>query len=101
MHQHFGIIHAIPRPDARLSLCAFNHHIRQTLDRPALIANKMGMLMPSCPIADAIAPDLVIAPHTMEEFFAGKGVKRAIERDVVRPRGKLTENLRSAQRRFA
>jgi hypothetical protein len=48
-------------------------------------------------LADAVAPDLIVAADAVEELFAGQGVKGPVKSDTVDSLGQKFENLRCAE----
>lgn len=98
VQQHFGIIHPVSAPHAAAP--GGDRRVLEAFDRSALITDKMRVPVAglSLGLTQAIEPDLLIAASAMEQMILREGVQRAIEGDVVGPRGQMFANLVRAQR---
>ena len=53
----------------------------------------VGMICVGVELAEAVAPDLVVAADAMKELFIGQGIEGAVEGDAVDSAWKALENL--------
>lgn len=72
----------------------------EALDSPALLADKMGMLMHARLFRSAggVAPGAILPADPVDELLADKGVEGSIHRDGIGPRGHCFQNPRRRQR---
>lgn len=52
-------------------------------------------------VAQRISPGTIFTPDAMDEFFAGKGVEGAVDRDCVGVAGKFGKDVGNIQGLFA